>query len=73
AVGKVFKPDLRRHAISRVYNAALETGGVSARVVSVTDDKKRGLVAQLDRPTDTDEATISAILGAYTRPWEWAT
>ena len=72
AVGKVFKPDLRRHAISRVYNAALESGGVSARVVSVADDKKRGLVAQLDKPADADEAAISTILGAYTRPWEWA-
>ena len=48
AVGKVFKPELRKQAITRIYNGALETAGVDARVVSVIDDKKRGLVAQLD-------------------------
>ena len=41
AVGKVFKPDLRKHAITRVYNEALEKADVAARVVSVIDDKKR--------------------------------
>ncbi len=72
AVGKVFKPDLRRHAITRVYNKALEKAGISARVVSVTDDKKRGLVAQLDKPPDADQAAVQAVLGAFTPPWEWA-
>ena len=72
AVGKVFKPDLRRKAIARVYNAALEEAGVGARVGSVVEDKKRGLVAQLDRTGDTDEAAVTKALGGYTRPWEWA-
>lgn len=70
AVGKVFKPDLRKHAITRVYNDALAAGGLSARVVSVSDDKKRGLVAQLDAG-DADEQ-ITAVLGSFTRPWERA-
>ncbi|MBV2360090.1 acyl-CoA synthetase [Thalassococcus sp. CAU 1522] len=71
AVGKVFKPDLRKHAITRVYNAALEKAGSPARVVSVIDDKKRGLVAQLDRKgADADQ--VSQVLGEFTRPWEWA-
>ncbi|MBQ0810034.1 acyl-CoA synthetase, partial [Roseovarius sp.] len=43
AVGKVFKPDLRKLAITRIYNAALADAGVAARVTSVVDDKKRGL------------------------------
>jgi acyl-coenzyme A synthetase/AMP-(fatty) acid ligase len=69
AVGKIFKPDLRKHAITRIYNEALEKGGVSARVISVVDDKKRGLVAQV-AANDTPEAEISEHLDAFVRPWE---
>lgn len=71
AVGKVFKPDLRKNAITRVYNGALEEAGVAARVVSVIDDKKRGLVAQLDA-NGSSEDDVSKVLGSFTRPWEWA-
>jgi len=71
AVGKVFKPDLRRMAITRVFNAALEEAGVAARVVSVVDDKKRGLVAQLDQ-NGAENAAVDQVLGSFTRPWEWA-
>ena len=71
AVGKVFKPDLRRMAITRVYNGALEGAGHSARVVLVREDKKLGLVACLDRNGETDEAAMGAVLGEFTRPWEW--
>ena len=69
AVGKVFKPDLRKAAITRVYNAALSEAGVAAQVTSVLDDKKRGLVARVSRGAD--EAAISEVLGAFTRPWEF--
>lgn len=71
AVGKVFKPDLRKQAITRIYNEALETAGVAARVVSVVDDKKRGLVAQLDA-NGASEDDVAKVLGAFTRPWEWS-
>ena len=71
AVGKVFKPDLRKHAITRIYNAALEQAHLQARVESVIDDKKRGLVAQLRR-NGADEAEVAKVLGAFVRPWEWA-
>ncbi|TMV15255.1 acyl-CoA synthetase [Arenibacterium halophilum] len=71
AVGKVFKPDLRKRAISRIYNQALEEAGVATRVRDVVDDKKRGLVARLDR-NGADEAAVSRVLGDFTRPWEWA-
>jgi len=70
AVGKVFKPDLRKSAITRVYNEALEGAGIAARVVSVLDDKKRGLVAQLDQ-NSADQAAVKKILSPFTRPWEW--
>ena len=69
AVGKVFKPDLRKDAITRVYNAALEAAGVSARVVSVIDDKKRGLVAQVAM-TESEQQAIPTVLGDFINQWE---
>ncbi|MAU50809.1 MAG: acyl-CoA synthetase [Roseovarius sp.] len=72
AVGKVFKPELRKLAIARVYNAALEEAGIAARVTSVVDDRKRGLVARLSREGTVDEEATGHVLGQFTRPWEWA-
>ncbi|MDO5622274.1 MAG: acyl-CoA synthetase [Paracoccus sp. (in: a-proteobacteria)] len=69
AVGKIFKPDLRRLAIKRVYDAALD--GTGAHVAEVFEDKKRGLVARLARDPGCDEAAVKAKLGQFTRPWEW--
>ena len=69
AVGKVFKPDLRKEAITRVYNSALSEAGVEAQVVSVVDDKKRGLVAQVANAGATEQA-IQTVLGGFVRPWE---
>ncbi|SDY36096.1 acyl-CoA synthetase [Citreimonas salinaria] len=71
AVGKIFKPDLRKHAIRRIYNEALEKAGLDARVVAVIDDKKRGLVAQVEGNGASD-AEIGKVLGDFTRPWEAA-
>ncbi len=70
AVGKIFKPDLRKSAITRIYNAALKDAGLSAEVVSVIEDKKRGLVAQVKAADDVDQGKLSATLGDFTRPWE---
>ena len=69
AVGKVFKPDLRKRAIQRIYNAALQDAGLDARVTAVIDDKKRGLVAQVTR--ESDETALQNTLGQFPRPWEW--
>ncbi|MBY6048423.1 acyl-CoA synthetase [Vannielia litorea] len=70
AVGKVFKPDLRKMAITRIYNEALE--GCGAEVAEVVEDKKRGLVAKLKKTSGTDEAKVAEVLGSFTRPWDWA-
>ncbi|WP_295048459.1 acyl-CoA synthetase [uncultured Paracoccus sp.] len=70
AVGKIFKPELRRLAIKRVYDTALE--GTGARVAEVVEDKKRGLVARLVRDGTVDEAAVQTRLGEFTRPWDWA-
>ncbi|MGB0960266.1 MAG: acyl-CoA synthetase [Halocynthiibacter sp.] len=72
AVGKVFKPDLRKMAITRVYNAHLADNGFAAEVVDVIDDKKRGLVARLVKTGEVDEEALGHSLGEHTRPWEWA-
>jgi acyl-CoA synthetase (AMP-forming)/AMP-acid ligase II len=72
AVGKVFKPDLRKRAITRIYDAALAEAGLEARVSEVIDSKKRGLVARLERTGNVDEAQVGHVLGQFTRPWEWA-
>lgn len=72
AVGKVFKPDLRKSAITRVYNDALSAASIDARVVSVTEDKKSGLVAHVAM-NGTEEAAVNEVLGAFTRPWSAAT
>ena len=72
AVGKVFKPDLRKRAITRIYNAELEKAGLAAKVVEVIDSKKRGLLAKVEKTSDVDEAKLGHILGQFTRPWEWA-
>jgi acyl-CoA synthetase (AMP-forming)/AMP-acid ligase II len=72
AVGKTFKPDLRKRAITRIFTASLEKAGLSNTVVGVIEDKKRGLVAQISRDGDADDAKLTDVLGCYTPPWEWA-
>jgi fatty-acyl-CoA synthase len=72
AVGKVFKPDLRRRAIARVLDAALEAAGSPARVAAVVEDRRRGLVAELAPGAgDRDDAAVGAVLGGFTVPWRW--
>ncbi|WP_147114626.1 acyl-CoA synthetase [Tateyamaria sp. syn59] len=71
AVGKIFKPDLRKEAIARIYNAALAEAGLKAQVVTVTDDKTRGLVAQVAANGESETA-IQTVLGDFVRPWDMA-
>lgn len=70
AVGKVFKPALRKLAIARVLSAALE--GTGASVVEVAEDRRKGLTARVARAPGTDEAEVAKRLGEFTVPWEWA-
>ncbi len=73
AVGKIFKPDLRKSAITRIYNAALKDAGLNVSVVSVVESKKRGLVAQLTKVDERiSDKTVTKVLGSFIRPWEWA-
>jgi len=72
AVGKVFKPDLRRRAIARVYGEALAAAGLPARVAEVVEDRKRGLVARIARDNGVNEAAVREALGVFVQAWEWA-
>jgi len=72
AVGKIFKPDLRRLAIARVFDAEFAEAGLRARVAGVTEDPARGLVARIEIPGD-EAAEVARLLGAHTIPWEPAT
>lgn len=68
AVGKIFKPDLRRSAILRIYGKALTDGGVKA-ALSVAEDPKKGLVAVVKPEDGSSEEKIREILGPFTVAW----
>ncbi|MEL6482611.1 MAG: acyl-CoA synthetase, partial [Pseudomonadota bacterium] len=74
AVGKVFKPDLRRAAITRIYEKALEDAGIRAGV-TVVEDKKLGLTAEISLqggPGTIEETELEKVLGSFARPWRLA-
>ena len=72
AVGKVFKPDLRRMAIRRVYGAVLEESGLGVQVSDIIEDKKRGLVVKLAKADQSvSDGKVNEILGGFVTPWEW--
>jgi len=68
AVGKIFKPDLRKMAITRVYGAALAKAGIDA-AIEVVEDKTRGLVARVTPSNPAEQAKIGEILGQFAPPW----
>ena len=72
AVGKVFKPELRKKAISRIYTLALEHAGLPVSVNSVIEDKKKGLVAVLTKSGDCSDDDVNRVLGDFTPPWQWS-
>ncbi|MCC6863488.1 MAG: acyl-CoA synthetase [Rhodobacteraceae bacterium] len=69
ALGKVFKPDLRRLAIARVYDAAFAEVGLIARVAEVIEDSKRGSVARVTCPV-AEGARVQSVLGQFAGSWE---
>jgi fatty-acyl-CoA synthase len=70
AVGKVFKPDLRRMAITRIYDAALAEAKIAGHVAEVVEDKKRGLVARIATDGPVEDSAIAAVLGQFPPAWE---
>jgi len=72
AVGKIYKPDLRKLAIARVCDAALAEAGLDAHVAEVADDPRRGLTARIAAHPGLGEDEIGAVLGRFAQPWERA-
>ena len=71
AVGKIFKPDLRRLAIKRIYDQALAEAGLPAEVAEVMEDRKLGLVAKIRPMGEVTSEAVDRALGPFTRPWAW--
>ncbi len=71
AVGKVFKPALRRLAITRIFNAALAEAGHEARVKEVVEHKKHGLIARLEETGKVSRDDVAKLLGKFTYRHDW--
>ena len=67
---QIFKPELRRRAIARVFDAALAESGLAARVAEVAEDKKRGLVARIATSGPVDDQALADVLGQFPPAWE---
>ncbi|MFV0333008.1 MAG: acyl-CoA synthetase [Tropicimonas sp.] len=72
AVGKVFKPALRKMATRRVLDEALARAKIAAQVAEVVEDRRRGLVVRLKRTGEVNEEAVARRLGEFTTPWEWS-
>ena len=68
AVGKIFKPELRKRAITRIYNKALATAGVSATVSKVEEDPREGLKAHITGASN--PKAIGIVLDPFTFGWQ---
>jgi len=72
AVGKIFKPDLRKLAINRIYSAAAAEASLPISIVEVREEKGRGLVAIVKKDGDCSDDAVDDVLGLFARPWIWA-
>ncbi len=68
AVGKVFKPELRKRAITRALDGAFAEAGLDAAVSAVVEDPKRGLVAHI-RGADAGSDALDALMARHTVAW----
>ena len=71
AVGKIFKPDLRKRAIVRVLNAEMQSKGIQAEVTEVFEDKVSGLTAIIsgEGSSDLKQEVVGGALNQFTVPW----
>jgi acyl-CoA synthetase (AMP-forming)/AMP-acid ligase II len=68
-VGKIFKPDLRRMAIRRVYTDALRQKGINAEVRCIKD-KKAGQIAIIKPKAGATEDQIAEVLNGFAGAWK---
>ena len=65
---KIFKPELRKRSITRIYNKALAVAGVSATVSKVEEDPKEGLKAHVKGASSAED--IGKVLDPFTFGWQ---
>ncbi len=69
-VGKVFKPELRKLAIKRVYNEVLEKSEINVSIKEVVDHPKKGLTAVVSGPDKNNADQIGKQLNKFIYSWE---
>jgi fatty-acyl-CoA synthase len=71
AIGKILKPTLVKQEISRVYTRELAAvPGLTVQRVTVRDDKKLGLVAEISASGVVDEPAVAQALLGLAVPYE---
>lgn len=70
AVGKVFKPDLRKRAIDTALRAELGKHGLSASDITVRQDRERGMVVVVSPDPASEAGEVERVLSAFTIPVE---
>ncbi len=70
AVGKIFKPDLRKRAITRVFDSELQSKGFEENVTEVIEDKVTGLTAIISSRSNFSDEEINKQLGQFVVPWK---
>lgn len=70
AVGKIFKPDLRKRAIRRVLSHRFLENGLQASIIDIVDDSKRGFVVQIHALNPDESDNLSQIMSEYALAWD---
>jgi fatty-acyl-CoA synthase len=70
AVGKLFKPELRRREAKDALETALRDAGVSFRRLDITHDRSRGMVAVLELERGASSGPARDVLGRFALPFE---
>lgn len=68
AVGKVFKPDLRKISIQSALHAELEKHALSVAEITVIQDSERGLVALVSTDPAFDAGRVAEVLAGFAVP-----
>ena len=69
-IGKIFKPELRKRAIARVYNEALKKAELKAKVKEVIDHPNKGLTAVIAKNGENNTKQIGKVLDKFIYAWE---
>lgn len=67
AVGKIFKPELKRMAIARVFENSLDQAGIKASI-SIKQDAQNALIVQIK--TSLSDTEINQVLGNFAVPYQ---